>query len=96
MKTFRIDSNETAPSKIVCIGRNYLGRIRQPGNEIPEEMLIFNKYNATLKTFTALEDGDIVMTGTPSGVGRVNAGERFTGRIPAAGRELLSHAWLAE
>jgi len=205
VKTIRIAANETAPSKIVCIGRNYLEHIRELGNETPDEMVIFNKPNSAIsevlyaardgeplhyegeicftvrsgalhaigfgldltrrelqsklkakglpwerakafdgaacfsdfvalgetditglslqlevdgeirqdggydlmmhkpdqilqgiKAFMTLEDGDIVMTGTPSGVGRVNAGERFTVRILAAGRELLSHAWLAE
>ena len=49
-----------------------------------------------IKALMTLDDGDIVMTGTPIGVGRVNAGERFSGRILAAGRELLSHEWLVE
>jgi 2-keto-4-pentenoate hydratase/2-oxohepta-3-ene-1,7-dioic acid hydratase in catechol pathway len=29
----------------------------------------------------SLEDGDIIMTGTPKGVGTYNVGDRFIGRI---------------
>jgi len=32
-----------APSKIVCIGRNYVKHIEELGNEIPEQMVVFNK-----------------------------------------------------
>jgi 2-keto-4-pentenoate hydratase/2-oxohepta-3-ene-1,7-dioic acid hydratase in catechol pathway len=31
------------PSKIVCIGRNYLGHARELGNDVPERPLIFLK-----------------------------------------------------
>ena len=204
MKTIRLENEQVAPSKVVCIGRNYLEHIRELGNETPDDMVIFNKPNSAISTtlraaideplhyegeicfmlrngdlhavgfgldltrrglqsklkakglpwerakafdgaacfsdfvtlgdtaleslslqlevdgelrqdggyelmmykpaqildgiaeFMSLEDGDIVMTGTPSGVGQVNAGERFVGRILSAGRELVSHEWLAE
>jgi len=205
MNSIKIDEDRVTPSKIVCVGRNYLEHIRELGNETPDEMVIFNKPNSSIseilyaardgeplhyegeicfmmrdkaihgvgfgldltrrelqsklkgkglpwerakafdgaacfsafvglgdtdvaslslqleidgelrqdggyelmmhkpdqilagiQTFMTLEDGDIVMTGTPKGVGQVQAGERFVGRILAAGRELLSHEWLAE
>ena len=48
-----------------------------------------------LGVFMSLEDGDIVMTGTPAGVGPVVAGATYTGSISSNGRELLSHSWLA-
>jgi 2-keto-4-pentenoate hydratase/2-oxohepta-3-ene-1,7-dioic acid hydratase in catechol pathway len=31
------------PSKIVCVGRNYLDHVRELGNEVPKEPLIFLK-----------------------------------------------------
>ena len=51
---------------------------------------------AELKTFMTLNDGDIVMTGTPKGVGIVQAGDLFEGRIIADGRPIVSGCWLAE
>ena len=49
-----------------------------------------------LNKFLVLEDFDIVMTGTPSGVGAVRAGERFHGRVLDGEHELVSGAWLAQ
>jgi 2-keto-4-pentenoate hydratase/2-oxohepta-3-ene-1,7-dioic acid hydratase in catechol pathway len=34
-----------------------------------------------LQTFISLEEGDIVMTGTPKGVGIINAKDKFTGQV---------------
>jgi len=50
---------------------------------------------ADLQTFLTLEDGDIVMTGTPKGVGVVNAGSRFTGRVLQDGQCLVTGEWVA-
>jgi len=49
-----------------------------------------------LHQFLVLEDFDIVMTGTPAGVGAVQAGERFCGRVLHGEQELVSGAWLAQ
>ena len=49
-----------------------------------------------LKQFLVLEDYDIVMTGTPAGVGAVQSGEQFAGRVLDGERELISGAWLAQ
>ena len=43
-----------------------------------------------------LEDFDIVMTGTPAGVGVVQAGKRFCGRALHGEQELVSAEWLAQ
>jgi 2-keto-4-pentenoate hydratase/2-oxohepta-3-ene-1,7-dioic acid hydratase in catechol pathway len=204
MKTLRLETEQIAPSKIVCIGRNYLEHIRELGNETPEEMVIFNKPNSAISTklrafideplhyegeicfmmragrlhavgfgldltrrelqsklkakglpwerakafdgaacfsdfvtlgdiplqslslqleingelrqqggyelmmnkpeqivagisdFMSLDDGDIIMTGTPQGVGQVQPGDRFVGRVLAGERELVSCEWQAE
>lgn len=202
MKTVSINGTEHAPSKIVCIGRNYVAHIEELGNEVPEEMVVFNKPNSALgatlcsnlgealhyegelafavnkgefhavafgldltkrtlqsslkakglpwerakafdgaalfsgfvplpddidslslalevdglprqaggidlmmykpatilrelKKFMSLEDGDIVMTGTPAGVGQVMTGELFEGKVFADDQELVSVSWLA-
>jgi 2-keto-4-pentenoate hydratase/2-oxohepta-3-ene-1,7-dioic acid hydratase in catechol pathway len=204
MNSIKLESDFFTPSKIVCIGRNYLEHIKELGNETPDEMVIFNKPNSAiskklhstcgeplhyegeicfmvrdnklhalgfgldltrrelqskLKTkglpwerakafdgaacfsdfvtlgdieltslslqleingelrqdggydlmmhkpaqilagiqeFMQLEDGDIIMTGTPSGVGQVQSGDQFVGNILANGRTLVSQAWQAE
>jgi 2-keto-4-pentenoate hydratase/2-oxohepta-3-ene-1,7-dioic acid hydratase in catechol pathway len=204
MKTIRLENEQIAPSKIVCIGRNYLEHIRELGNETPDDMVIFNKPNSSLsprlhatideplhyegeicfmmrdgrfhavgfgldltkrelqsklkakglpwerakafdgaacfsdfvtlgdtpleslslqlevdgemrqdggyalmmykpdqilagvQQFMSLEDGDIIMTGTPKGVGKVQAGEHFVGRVLSRQDVLVSQEWLAE
>lgn len=48
-----------------------------------------------LKQFLTLEDFDIVMTGTPVGVGPVRTGERFRGRVLNGETELIGQEWLA-
>ena len=40
-----------------------------------------------VQTFLPLEDGDIIMTGTPAGVGPIETGATFTGRILDGERE---------
>jgi len=203
MNSLRLESASFTPSKIVCIGRNYLEHIRELGNETPEAMVIFNKPNSAIsdrlqathgeplhyegeicfmvrtgklhavgfgldltrrelqsklkakglpwerakafdgaacfsdfipldnieveslslqleingelrqdggyelmmhkpdqilldiQQFMTLEDDDIIMTGTPKGVGQVNSGDRFIGRIMTGDEVLISQEWLA-
>ena len=71
------------------------GALRQQGGyelmmHKPERIL------AEIAEFMRLEDGDIIMTGTPKGVGEVRAGEVFVGRVLADGCELVSREWQAE
>jgi 2-keto-4-pentenoate hydratase/2-oxohepta-3-ene-1,7-dioic acid hydratase in catechol pathway len=198
-----LEGREQTPQKIVCIGRNYVAHIQELGNEVPDQMVVFNKPASAiglslqswcdeplhyegeialmvqggafaaaafgldltkralqsrlkekglpwerakafdgaalfsefvsisdtdlsqlslrldidgdpvqrggvelmmykpemilreLGTFTTLSDGDIVMTGTPAGVGPVTAGAEYHGQL-YAGDSLLSEArWLA-
>ena len=204
MKSLRLESESFTPSKIVCIGRNYLEHIRELGNETPDAMVVFNKPNSAISTklqstqgeplhyegeicfmvragklhavgfgldltrrelqsklkagglpwerakafdgaacfsdfipldgieiaslslqleingqlrqdggyelmmykpeqilleiqqFMSLEDGDVIMTGTPQGVGQVTAGDRFSGRIKSGDEVLVCREWLAE
>ncbi len=51
---------------------------------------------AEAKTFTSFEDGDVLMTGTPKGVGVVNKGDSFKGKIFQNGSLILEAEWLAE
>tara|TARA_R110000737_G_scaffold28717_4_gene47203 strand:- start:2464 stop:3075 length:612 start_codon:yes stop_codon:yes gene_type:complete len=202
MKSVKVDEGYITPSKIICVGRNYVEHISELGNEIPDNMVLFNKPNAaigqqlrayhqetlhyeaelcfmyqqgqfcavaigldltkralqsqlkakglpwerakafngsalfsdfvTLETidehlvlelfingdrrqlgsvammlhrpqaimheilsFIALEDGDIVMTGTPAGVGEIVAGDIFEGRVLNQDKVLVTQQWQA-
>ncbi|MDP8217976.1 MAG: fumarylacetoacetate hydrolase family protein, partial [Candidatus Theseobacter exili] len=39
---------EVTPSKIICIGRNYVEHVKELGDELPDEMVIFMKPNSAL------------------------------------------------
>lgn len=203
MNTVICASDVIAPSKIVCVGRNYAAHIAELGNEVPSSMVVFNKPNSalgdtlrarlgeplhyegeltflmrdgaldavafgldltkralqtTLKAaglpwerakafdgaalmskfvpvpgdvrelrlrllvdgelrqegavermlyppatileelaaYTTLVDGDLLMTGTPAGVGEVRAGECFEGQVWAREQMLVSQTWIAQ
>lgn len=202
MKTVNFNGAQITPSKVVCIGRNYVEHIAELGNDIPDDMVVFLKPNsaitdqlyafhqeplhyeaelcflyqqgkfiavalgldltkrdlqaklkakglpwerskafngaavfsefvqldtidnnlsltleinttltqsggvelmmykpeailAQLSSFMTLEDGDIVMTGTPKGVGEVIAGNTFVGKVKKGNKMLVSASWLA-
>lgn len=48
-----------------------------------------------LNSYTTLLDGDIVMTGTPQGVGEVHRGDVFLGRLKCGEKTLIEIEWLA-
>jgi 2-keto-4-pentenoate hydratase/2-oxohepta-3-ene-1,7-dioic acid hydratase in catechol pathway len=48
MNSVKWDGKEIYPSKIVCIGRNYVDHIRELGNEVPKQPVIFLKPNSAL------------------------------------------------
>lgn len=199
MQSILFDNQRIIPSKVVCIGRNYVAHIEELGNERPDTMVLFNKPNSAitdtvyacsevcrfegeitflihhgdivgvgvgldltkvdvqnrlkakglpwerakgfdgsavlspfiplrvcieslrmtlalngrpvqeahydlmihkpdtmLKEITAfmtLEDGDVIMSGTPAGVGSFKAGDRFEARIFSHLEEIFVHAW---
>ncbi|EEX94610.1 Fumarylacetoacetate hydrolase family protein [Vibrio orientalis CIP 102891 = ATCC 33934] len=49
-----------------------------------------------LKTYTTLCDGDIIMTGTPQGVGEVHADDVFLARLKLAETTLIEIEWVAQ
>lgn len=61
---------------------NYQLMIHKPAQIIQE-----------VSTFMSFCDGDILMTGTPKGVGIVNQGDIFVGRIYQADELLLEQQW---
>lgn len=204
MQSVNVTGEVVAPSKVVCIGRNYVAHIEELGNEVPDQMVVFIKPNSAigdilrsqaggeelhyegelafavrggalaavgfgldltkrslqarlkekglpwerakafdgaalfsefvplpaepeslglhlavddqerqtggielmmyrpatilreLATFITLEDNDIIMTGTPAGVGAIRLGERFEGRVLSDGETLVTAAWVAQ
>jgi len=56
MKTIKYNNQKITPSKVVCIGRNYVAHIEELNNETPDTMVVFNKPNSAitdeLKYFT--------------------------------------------
>jgi len=204
MQTIAVNGQSVTPSKIVCVGRNYAAHIEELGNEVPDDLVVFNKPNSAIsdilrsqmanevlhyeseltfvvkggeltavgfgldltkrglqsklkekslpwerakafdgsalfsefvplpsdigslsleldvdgkprqsggvdlmmykpdvilreiKLFTTLEDGDLIMTGTPEGVGKIRTGERFEARVLAGAEVLVSANWVAQ
>ncbi len=54
--------NLPPPSKIVCVGRNYLEHARELGNDVPERPLLFLKPSSSL-----IGDGDAIVLPSQSG-----------------------------
>ena len=48
MKKIIFQKEEIIPSKVVCIGRNYVDHIKELDNEMPKDMVIFNKPNSAI------------------------------------------------
>jgi len=48
MKNVVFEGEKIIPSKVVCIGRNYVEHIEELGNEIPSDMVVFNKPNSAI------------------------------------------------
>ena len=203
MNVVIVDKKPIIPSKIICIGRNYVDHIAELNNEVPDEMVVFLKPNSAISTqlqsfhqealhyeaelcflyqqgrfsavavgldltkrrlqaklkakglpwerakafngaavfsdfvlidkidnnlsltlaidgniiqaggvelmmvkpdeiltqlqdFIDLEDGDIVMTGTPKGVGEIVSDSKFIGQVICQGKTLVSATWLAK
>lgn len=48
MKSVTCNNQKIIPSKVICIGRNYVEHIKELGNETPDSMVIFNKPNSAI------------------------------------------------
>jgi len=48
MKSINFNNQKIIPSKVVCIGRNYVEHIKELGNETPDSMVVFNKPNSAI------------------------------------------------
>ncbi len=70
------------------------GELRQRGGS---EQMLYRPATILdeLRTFVTLNDNDIIMTGTPAGVGPVQAGEHFEARLLNGNEELVNVGWMA-
>ena len=48
MNTLLFKDTLITPSKVICIGRNYVEHIHELNNEIPSSMVVFNKPNSAI------------------------------------------------
>jgi len=46
-----------------------------------------------VKSSFSLEDGDLLMTGTPKGVGKIKIGDRFTGKVFSDNQMIIEQSW---
>jgi len=49
-----------------------------------------------IASFMRFEDNDIIMTGTPKGVGTYHVGDRFVGQIFSDDRLILERSWIVQ
>ncbi len=56
----------------------------------PEEIL------REVRDFITLEDGDLIMSGTPKGVGEIKVGDLFVGKVFEGERLLLEVSWVVK
>jgi 2-keto-4-pentenoate hydratase/2-oxohepta-3-ene-1,7-dioic acid hydratase in catechol pathway len=54
MKSVQFEDSSVIPSKVVCVGRNYLGHIQELGNAVPDRPVIFIKPNSAVTDALAL------------------------------------------
>jgi len=48
MQTIEYNKHLIAPSKVICVGRNYVEHIKELNNETPDTMVLFNKPNSAI------------------------------------------------
>lgn len=48
MKSINFKSEKIYPSKIICVGRNYVEHIKELNNKIPDEIVLFIKPNSSI------------------------------------------------
>ena len=81
-----------APSKIVCVGRNYAAHARELGNDVPKEPLLFLKPPSSL-----IRSGESIVLPTVSnrveyeGEIGVIVGQRLRKVSPAVARAAITH-----
>ena len=60
MNNIIVKGNLVSPSKVVCIGRNYVAHIQELNNELPEQAVIFVKPNSAISSEIFSTGDDII------------------------------------
>lgn len=60
MNSIILKDKQAVPSKIVCIGRNYVDHIKELNNEIPIQPVIFMKPNSSISNALKFNDFDAI------------------------------------
>ncbi len=96
-----IDSLTDEAFNNLSLSLNINGKTKQQGGV---QHMIFKPNNILqdLQNVVTLEDGDVIMTGTPKGVGVISAGDNFYGRVYISNNiieqsnTLLNCHWIAQ
>jgi len=48
MQSIQYNNQTIIPSKVICVGRNYVEHIKELNNETPDTMVLFNKPNSAI------------------------------------------------
>ncbi len=86
MREVLFEGESYKPSKVVCVGRNYVEHMIYKIDTILSE----------IKSFMSLEDGDIIMSGTPKGVGSYTVGQKFKLVLKDGGKIVLEKEFIVE
>ncbi len=60
MNSIKHNKKQIAPSKVVCIGRNYVDHINELNNETPNEPVIFMKPNSAISDEIIFNENDVI------------------------------------
>ena len=60
MNSIKFDGKDVYPSKIVCIGRNYVDHIKELNNEVPKQPVIFIKPNSSISNDIYSSKDDVI------------------------------------
>lgn len=85
----------TLPVEQLSLELRVDGELRQQGG-VPLMLYPPQAIVKSLAAFMTLEDGDIIMSGTPAGVGEILTGQRFHGRVLGNGVALVETCWTAQ
>lgn len=91
-KGFDVSAPMSAISSAIDVGHPESGSIRLSVNgelrqngDLNQQVWKVPEIVANLSTYVSLAAGDLIMTGTPAGVGQLNDGDRVEGTIDAVG-----------
>ncbi|MCP4989283.1 MAG: fumarylacetoacetate hydrolase family protein [Colwellia sp.] len=54
-------AQKITPSKVICIGRNYVDHIKELANEVPDEMVVFLKPNSAISSQLRANHNDDIL-----------------------------------